>query len=290
MEIRQLEYFEAVSRLNSFTKAAKEHHVAQPSITVSVRKLEEELGISLFERSNNRIKLTLQGQLFLERAQAILVEVKEAQQLVKDIRQNKKQHLRLGIPPFLGSWILPIIFTHYVKQHPDVELVVQDLGTHEIIDELFKDNIDLGLVVLDNSLNRLESVVVSEGELLLLLPKGHPFEAVSEVPFEWLAQEKLIMYKPSTFISTRILQEFAKYSITPNIIHSANQIATILNLVVCGAGISFVLDDSNPLIKDSPNLMTRPLKSPITYRAGLVWKEDKYSMDSVRDFLRFFKA
>jgi DNA-binding transcriptional LysR family regulator len=290
MEIRQLEYFEAVSRLNSFTKAAKEHHVAQPSITVSIRKLEEELGISLFERSNNRIKLTLQGQLFLERANAILTEVKGAQQLVKDIRQDKKQNLRLGIPPFLGSWILPIIFTHYVKQHPDVELVVQDLGTHEIIDELLKDNIDLGLVVLDDSLSMLESLLVSEGELLLLLPKGHPFEAVSEVPFEWLEQEKLIMYKPSTFISTRIMQEFTKHSITPNIIHSPNQLATILNLVVCGAGISFVLDDSNPLIKDSPNLVTRPLKSPISYRAGLVWKENKYLIDSVRDFLKFFKS
>lgn len=290
MEIRQLEYFEAVSRLNSFTKAAKEHHVAQPSITVSIRKLEEELGIALFERSNNRIKLTLQGQLFLERANAILSEVKGVQQLVKDIRQDKKQHLRLGVPPFLGSWILPIIFTHYVKQHPDVELVVQDLGTHEIIDELLKDNIDLGLVVLDESFTMLESVLVSEGEVLLLLPKGHPFEAVSEVPFEWLEHEKLIMYKPSTFISTRIMQEFSNYSITPNIIHSPNQLATVLNLVVCGAGISFVLDDSNHLIKDSPHLVTRPLKSPISYQAGLVWKENKFLIDSVRDFLRFFKS
>ena len=290
MEIRQLEYFEAVSRLRSFTQAAREHHVSQPSITVAMRKLEEELGITLFERSSQQTNLTDDGRRFLVRVQAILAEVKETFRVVNDIRQNRKQTLRLGIPPFLGSWILPIIFTHYVKQHPDVELRVHDMGTHEILDELEKDNIDLGLVVLSGELQGLESAVVSKGELQLLLPKGHPFAMLDEVPFDQLAEQDVIMYGPGTFINRRILQEFAQHGITPRVVHSPQQLATLLNLVTSGAGISFVLDDSMSLIQDSSVLVTRPLTPAITYQAGLVWRRDQYLLEAARDFLRFFKA
>lgn len=288
MEIRQLKYFVAVSNLGSVTQAAKENHVSQPTITMSMRKLEEELGIALFERGKNTLMLTQQGVLFLERANIILSEVRDTFEIVNDMKADQKQMLRLGIPPFVGAWVLSIIFTRYTQEKPNLDLLVHDLGSNEVFEALVKDEIDLGLAVLDGSLGNMDHVIVSEGEVLVLVPKGHPFEEVSEVPFEWLAGEPLIMCGAGTYVSNRLYQEFERCSITPNVIYTSTQLVSVLSLVGCGAGLSFILDDSIMLIKDSSTLVTRPLKVPISYNAGFVWRSDKYLSDAAQDLLGFF--
>ncbi len=288
MELRQLEYFEAVSRHSSFTKAANELCVAQPSITVAIRKLEEELGVTLFERNKNKIYLSMEGEVFLQRVNKILVEIQSTIKEMNDLRPDIKKTLSIGVPPFLGSWMLPLIFSGYGEKYKDIKLAIQDAGTHEIIEKLMNDEIDLGLIVLYKSLPMFETLPVSEGELLVLLPENHYLKEYSRVPFELLKNEKF-MFRTGTFIYSTVMEECEKYKFKPDIIYSPSQLATLINLVANGIGISFILDDSVAIIKDNPAIITRPLLKPINYKAGIVWKKDKYLSKAARNFIDFLK-
>ncbi|NYE57541.1 LysR family transcriptional regulator [Carboxydothermus ferrireducens] len=98
MEFRQLEYFYAVSKLNSFTRAAEQLHVAQPSITIAINNLEQELKVQLFDRSKRKVVLTDEGKLFLQHVEKILKDVKKAQSELEDLKNYKKGVIKLGIP------------------------------------------------------------------------------------------------------------------------------------------------------------------------------------------------
>lgn len=233
--------------------------------------------------------LTDHGEVFLKRSQAILGEVRKALEVAATLSGNVRKTLRLGIPPFLGAWILPTIFTDYASKHPKVALVVNDLGTREIHDQLIADELDLGLIVMYEKLTQLECLTVSQGELQLIMPIDHRLGHYDAISFEQLEKENIIMQRPGTFTHARVMQEFEKYGLIPNILHSPLQLATMLNMVSYGAGVAFVLDDSVSLIKDMSTLMVRPLKQPIFYEAALAWRKDRSPTQAMIDFLHFFR-
>ncbi|HBW35559.1 LysR family transcriptional regulator [Desulfosporosinus sp. BICA1-9] len=289
MELRQLEYFEAVSRLRSFTKAASELCVAQPSITVAIRKLEEELGIPLFERSRKKISLTLEGEIFLQKANRILGEIQDTFKVMNDLRPDLKRILRLGIPPSLGSWMFPLIYSDYAGKYPTVKLMVHEMGTHEIIQQLLDEKIELGFIVMYKPMPMFELLPVSEGELLLLLPSDHPLKQYARVPFELLINERFIMYYEGTYIYSKVMEECNRHQFKPDVLCTPSQIATLFNLVANGSGISFILDDAVAILKDNPCFVTRPLTDAINFKTGIIWKNDKYLSKAAREFIEFMK-
>jgi len=105
IEFKQIEYFEAVSRLKSYTKAARELFITQPSITVAIRKLEEELGVKLIERDNKSLYLTEAGEIFLIHAKEVLDKMKETTRIMADIQSYNKKILKFAFPPAMGAWL-----------------------------------------------------------------------------------------------------------------------------------------------------------------------------------------
>lgn len=105
MELRQLEYFAAVARLKNYTRAADEMYVSQPTISVSIQKLEEELGTKLIIRDNKKVILTHEGEIFLAHTEKLLGDAKNLQELIKDMAMNKKRILKMAFPSTVGSWL-----------------------------------------------------------------------------------------------------------------------------------------------------------------------------------------
>jgi DNA-binding transcriptional LysR family regulator len=290
MELRQLEYFESACRLKSFTKAATEHCVSQPSITVAIRKLEEELGISLFQRSQQKITITHEGDLFLKSVKKVLSHLEDAIQEMNDLRPDSNNLLNLGIPPILGSWMYSLILSDYSKKHPNVKLSIRELGTHNIIQHLIKEEIELGFVVFEDPISMFEMLPVSQGELFLLIPQDHPLSSYERVPFDRLRDEEFIMFPKSTFIYQKVMEECQRHHFSPAILCSPSQIVTAFNLVASGSGIAFILDDSFPMIKDNSNFAIRPFADPIQFHSGLIWKSGKYLSNGSRKFIDFIKS
>ena len=150
MKISQMEYFSCVCRCGSITKAAKELHISQPSVTAAVHELEKELGVNLFLRRNNKIQLTEEGWFVQERIDGIL---KSMDTLNRDLNDfvGQKNHIRLGVPLQIGSFLLPLLFGKFRQEYPDISLEIEESGAIDIVKKLLDDQLDLAILSVDSS-------------------------------------------------------------------------------------------------------------------------------------------
>ncbi|MDQ3809635.1 MAG: LysR family transcriptional regulator, partial [Chloroflexota bacterium] len=146
MEVHQLAYFESVSRHLHFTRAAEELHVAQPSVSQQIRKLEHELGTPLFHRMKRHVALTEAGALFLRHARAILQQMEEARVEVQELSGLRKGRLAVGAPPSVGTHLFPRALAAFSRQHPGIALTFREGGSRTLLQLLEDGELDLAVV------------------------------------------------------------------------------------------------------------------------------------------------
>lgn len=284
MELRQLEYFQLAARLTSITKAAAHLHVAQPSVTVAIHKLEEELGVTLFDRSQKQIVLTPEGRAFAIRADDILSRVQDAVAEMNDYRLLQKGSIKIGIPPMIGAFLFPHIIAQFQKVYPHFELILTEEGTLSVRKQLELGELDVGIMITDNLPTILSTAPITGGQLMVCLPHYHPLGAYSAIPFTLLREQPLILFNEDAYSRQLIMAECQRNEFSPKIVLSSTQIETILGLVEQGVGISFLLD---AITRRHPRIQSRPLSDPLRIQIGLVWNKDKYLSKAVKTFISF---
>jgi DNA-binding transcriptional LysR family regulator len=284
MELRQLEYFSKVSKLRSFTRAAEQLHVAQPSVTNAIRKLEEEFELQLFDRTQKKVVLTSEGEIFLQRVERILYEIRETFVEMNDYKILNKGTIKIGVPPMIGAYLFPDIFTQFKKAYPDLEVLVFEEGSMAARTMLEKAELDLGLIILPNSTNVFHTMPVITQQIVLCTSLDHLLCHEASVSFPQLKNEDFILLKEDSFHRHIIIQECKKHQFTPKIVFSSGQIQTIKALVASGVGISFLMQ---MVTKDNPRITTIPLTDPIELKIGLAWKKDRYVSKAAQAFIRF---
>ena len=147
MTITQLEYIIALDTYRHFSEASKHCFVTQPTLSMQIQKLEEELGIKIFDRSKQPVVPTEIGEEVLVQARAVVHEVKMMQQLIKDKQGTLQGELRVGIIPTLAPYLLPMFLQNFLNKYPDVKIKVRELTTEHIIEKLKSGKIDAGLLV-----------------------------------------------------------------------------------------------------------------------------------------------
>ena len=285
MEIRQLEYFQTVSRLKKITLAADHLHVSQPSITVAIQKLEEELGVTLFDRSQKQMTLTDEGRIFLQRTDHILLCLQNSVLEMNDYKKVPKGTIKIGIPPMVGAFLFPPMFTSFKKQFPLIELSVVERGSVLISNLLEEGELDLAIFETSYQSSTLTSLPIITGELLVCLPPGHRLSDLSAIPFGALRDEEFILFSEGTYHRQVILDECRRNHFSPRVSLTTSQLETIRRLVSKGAGISFLFDF---LVQGSTDITVRPLCDPIHLQYGLGWKKNKYLSKAAQSFIEFF--
>lgn len=147
MTITQLEYVIAVDTYKSFAKAAGHSYVSQPALSMQIKKIEEELGVLIFDRSKKPVLTTDIGQKIVEHARVILKEVRRMPEIIKDQTNQISGSLRIGIIPTLSPYLLPLFVSNFIEKYPDVNLVFEELLSEEIIEKLNHDLLDVGILV-----------------------------------------------------------------------------------------------------------------------------------------------
>ncbi|HEY3423450.1 MAG TPA: LysR family transcriptional regulator [Negativicutes bacterium] len=286
MELRQLEYFQMASRLGSVTKAADCLHVAQPSVSVAIQKLEEELGVKLFDRNKKHLTLTAEGQIYLLHTNDILSRVQHSVMEMNDYRSLQQDFIRVGMTPVTGTIFLPHIFTKFQQAYPNVQVTIVEEEFLVIRDQLEQGELEIGLVNISNMSPGLETTLITTGQLLVCLPQNHPLGKLASIPFSELKDRTFILFKEDPFSRQMILEESNKHQFIPQIIFSSSQIETILGLVEQGVGISFLLDT---VVSNHSNILKRPLTNPLFIQAGLAWNKKKYMSNALKAFIEFVK-
>jgi LysR family transcriptional regulator, hydrogen peroxide-inducible genes activator len=285
MEMHQLRYAVAVARAGNFSRAAEQCHVAQPSLSQQIQKLEAELGERLFERLKRTTRLTPAGEAFLQRALRILEEVDAAKREATDAGNLLRGALRLGVLPTIAPYLLPAVLGDFAHNFPRVELVVQEDTTARLLKMLAAFEIDLALAS-----DPLEDSTLFTEELVLALPGAHPLTRKRAVAVADLEGERVIVMKEGHCLGDQVLRFCDRRDLRPNISFRSAQLETIQALVQAGLGVSLI--PAMAVKNEQPGAPAyRPLQAPKPSRKILaVWLKQRPPSRAAGEFLKAVKA
>lgn len=240
MELQQLRYVLAVARTGNFSRAAAQCHVAQPSLSQQIHKLEEELGARLFLRLKTHAQLTPAGEAFVARAARILAEVEAVQRDATDARQLARGRIVLGVLPTIAPYLLPRVAPRFAAEFPGLELVVQEDITARLVELLAAGEIDFALASLPIADARVHTEPLFTEELLLALPPRHRLLRKRTIALAELEAERFILMKEGHCLGEQVLDFCSRRDFAPQVSCRSGQIETVRALVQAGMGLSLV--------------------------------------------------
>ncbi|BAU26869.1 LysR family transcriptional regulator [Aneurinibacillus soli] len=284
MEFRQLEYFTEVAKQLNFTKAAEQLCIAQSAISKSIKKLEEDLGVLLFNRIDKKVMLTAEGEVLLRHARRILEQVRHAREEIEEMRGLEKGEVRIGLPSMVGSYYFPNIILDFKKRYPHLQFKLYEQGTMKVQRMLSNGDIDMGVIIQDTIADDLEAVPFLEEEMCVCVPKGHLFAERASVTYEEVAREPLVLFQEGYFQRELIVEAGHKAGIPLAVQFETNQISLLKSLVVRGSGITLFL---NMVVANDPDLVAVSLQPPVYLKLAIAWKKHAYLSIANQEFLSF---
>lgn len=266
MELRQLRYFMAVADELHFGRAARRLHMSQPPLSVQVARLEQEVGLPLFERSTRRVTLTPAGRRLLDRAQRILDEVEELRAEMRDHVDGNAGELTVGFVSSANYTVLPGVVQEFRSRRPNVSLSLSPLTSGEQLDRLREGKLHLGIVRDEHVSDAgVTTEVVFEERLVACLPSSHPFAARASVTPAEIKAVPLISYPRSLMpgFIRRVEEVLAADGGAAHVIEEVVHQETALGFVAAGAGASILPESVRQLIP--PSITVVPLTgAPMT--------------------------
>ncbi|WP_110758941.1 LysR family transcriptional regulator [Paenibacillus illinoisensis] len=246
MEFRQLQYTLQIAAERNFSRAAEKLHIAQPSLSQQLSKLEKELGVLLFQRNTSTVELTHAGVTFVEQAQKIVDAVELLRQEMSDISQLRKGKVVVGSMPITGSHLLPHVLPAYQQAYPDIEVtLLEDAGlTLEKLTASGK--ADLSLLSLPLQEPSLSYVAIGEELIDLAVPPHHPLAVRGNpdhpipVHMEELRDESFVVLKKGQGFRKLTFDLCEQAGFDPRVVFESNNIETVQSLVATGMGITLV--------------------------------------------------
>lgn len=181
MTLQQLEYIRALDIERNFVRAAERCFVTQPSLTMQVQKLEEQLGVKIFDRSKKPLIPTPLGERLVAQAYTILREAERFTEMVKEQEGKLSGELKVGIIPTLAPYLLPLFVPKFEFEFPEIRLLVQELQTNVIVDKLRKDELDLGILVTPLEEKGIQESVIFNEPMVGYVGRNHRLFSKSEI-------------------------------------------------------------------------------------------------------------
>jgi LysR family hydrogen peroxide-inducible transcriptional activator len=240
MQIHQLRYFCAVARTGSFTRAAQQEHLAQPSLSQQIRKLEDELGTRLFDRLGRSVRLTQPGEAFLPRAEAIIRQVADAKLEIQEMAGAERGKLVIGAIPTIAPYFLPSCLASFARKFPHVQISVVEEVTNELLNRVHQGAVDLALLALPVPANHCVCRELFRERLYVVIPQNHRLAASAQVHLAQIANDPFLLLKEGHCFRENTLAACGRARLKPNVVFESGQFTTILAMVAAGTGVSVV--------------------------------------------------
>jgi DNA-binding transcriptional LysR family regulator len=272
VDTRQLEHFTAVAKHLSFTRAAREVHVVQSSLSASVQALERELGAPLFERTTRRVGLTAAGVALLPRAHRILSEVAAARRMTAEVSGVLRGRVALGTIQMLTCVDLPTVLGSFQRAHPGVEVALYESTVDDLLDDLLAGTLDLAYVARDDTpLPAGTKVLMTyEEELVVVVATDHPLARHRHVLLADLADERFVKFQGGAGLQRVVEQLCADAGLDRNITVRVSGLELLLSMVRRGLGISVV---PTGVVRDGDLVRLRIMPSHPLRTVALVARE-----------------
>jgi LysR family transcriptional regulator, hydrogen peroxide-inducible genes activator len=268
MNFKDLQYALALEKRRNFSRAAEECGVAQPTLSAQVRKLEDELGVELFERDGRTIRVTPTGELILDQARLALGALARIEELAQMRSDPMVGPLRVGVIPTLAPYLLPDVLGELQSQLPNAPLVVVEDMTHRLLDAINTGRLDVALLATEHRDGNLSEIELFDEPFSLAMPAEHPLVARSRIRVDDLDPASLILLAEGHCLAdqARALCGAARSRDGRSDL-SATSLETVLNLVEAGLGMTIVPALARARFEGRfPRIAFRPLDGPQSSR------------------------
>jgi DNA-binding transcriptional LysR family regulator len=287
MDLRQLRYLVALAEERHFTRAAARLHVAQPALSQQIRRLEDELGLPLVDRTTRRVALTDAGILLVERARRALGEVDAARAELADLAGVRSGRVVIGAMQSLGPFDLSMLLAAFHARYPGVDLTVQEEVSDALLAMVRADVVDLAFVSLSERVDEHEGLDVLpllNEPLVVLLAPDHKLGRRKRLQMADLRGERFIMFREGAGLRRITVAAAHEAGYEPQIAFETNEVERGRAMTARGLGVTIVpQSDSHP---HGPPVVAVPLHRPaLTRDVTLVWRHDRHQAPAARAFL-----
>lgn len=242
MTLQQLQYLVALDTHRHFVKAAAACFVTQPTLTMQVRKIEEELDVMVFDRRSQPVRPTELGARVIAQARVVLREAEQLGALVKELRTGLSGTYRIGIIPTLAPYLLPLFLPRFAEEHPDVRVVIDERKTSRILKNLRRGELDLGILVTPVDPAEFEEIPLYTEPFLAYLPEGHALWRKRRIQRDDLRDQALWVLGEGHCFREQTLSLCDRPSAAghDNVLYESGSIETLKQLVRNGSGMTLV--------------------------------------------------
>jgi DNA-binding transcriptional LysR family regulator len=290
MDLRQLRYLVALAEERNFTRAAASEHIAQPALSQQIRRLEDELGLALVERTTRRVSLTDAGELLVVRARRILAELEAAETELQALRGMYTGHVTIGAMHTMGPVDLSLALALFSERHPQVQLTVREQSSEEMAEMLRVDELDLAFLSVTE---RVEShglglhQLVSE-KLVAVLPPAHRLGSRQQVRMAELADEPFISFRSGSRLRELLEGAGRQAGFEPRVTLESNESQRVRRLVSRGLGVA-ILPRSDAEGPGAEVSVARLVGPALTRDITLAWREGRRHAPAAAEFLELAK-
>jgi DNA-binding transcriptional LysR family regulator len=284
IDLKILRYCEAVARHGSFTKAAEELRIAQPALSIAIKKLETELGVILFARKARHVVASPEAELLLQRANRIFDEVTLAREEIQAAAELKIGELKIGFPPMYGQIYFPDIFAAFHKQYPAVTITATEGSADSVRKLLDAGAIDVGMLENRRIPGGWQSVEVGRDETVLCVSAAHRLAGKKYVEPKDLAGLPMAVFD-STFLQRSVLEELCRAAgVKFQLVLQSNHVPTIQQAVANDVGAATLL---RSIVQGDKRIVGLSFRPQLRFRFSLCWRHAKNLTKASRTFIDF---
>jgi LysR family transcriptional activator of glutamate synthase operon len=291
MDVRQLRYLVALAEERNFTRAAAREHIAQPALSQQIRRLEQEAGLPLVERTTRSVEITAAGEVLIARARRVLAELAAAEVELGNLRGIETGHVTVGAMHTMGPVDISRPLAVFHERHPGVELTVREEPSELLAELLRVDELDLAFLSVTERIEShglgLHELVLEE--LVVILPQSHRLGRRRRVRMAELAGERFISYRSGARLRELLESAGREAGFRPSVMLESNESQRIRRLVAQGMGVAIVprSDATGPGAQVACARLTEP---SLTRDITLAWRGDRRQPPAAAEFIALARA
>lgn len=291
MDLKQLQHLQALAKYKSFSRAAESLNIAQPALSLSIKRFENSLGVILFHRgagkADKSVSLTQEGKILWQHAKLILGQVTQAKKQIQALAKLSAGEVRIAVPGMLGSFYLPSRLMAFRHKNPKLKLSLFEGGTRDSLKMLEHEEVDIAIITEQDLKPHYDSQLLVREQMVVAMSPEHPLTRFDTISLEHFFEHELVMFKTGYFHREWILQQAKTLGLTANIAFETNLINLIKQLVAQDFAITSVLQ---MIVSAQDDIIVKPFEPAMYLNLHIAWKNKKPISHADKAFVQFLLA